>query len=1065
MSLYADEEPELYGSASVGPTAPTDPLQALAEALTAESETPDQANKLLAAGSRFEEHPEKLPDLCTKLLPMVVDGPDSLLRAWTLDMLALTVGRAGLRAEIKLDVARESLEYLYRLLNTGSVATIRATIPIFATVYPMVFRYIATAGSAGHQLYGVFESSKARIVALVLDPGAQPQSAGVKAAAWKFVQKVLLVGTRAPSSDPRLRATASDVSIALVQPGSALNAQQLEQETTMLRTQLMTQLYSTDDPAILHPIINTFPPLAKTRPALAPLIIQSMASWTPSAMEASRRPAMQIRAVEKTLRAVMAHIAKHPPLVGFSAQLHDALSRQKQRMELAYAADMEERRQRRAKLASGKHPLEADAESSTAKRARLDVQPGSGDGKGRVMVDVSQFALEPVIDVVLHGLQAISDEMLVRAFDNAKQAIQDNDPDAVPVLASCLLGEDVKLEEDVVLNPLDMDLDDDELLMEPLEGELEEQVTITDFRLPPPEPLPLDEKTEIADSAVQRIWDTGSDLSHLADLKISDGPRAAVQPKEMWMLLLARISSRGGDDKRRLIGEFVARDFGSRAKFATVWLNEEWLAKRRSEKNQYEAGLLAILNAYIPTLDSKDQSLARFLVGLPELPEAAIDLLEPLCEDPDRMIVGYLSLRELAEHRPPVRPRALQTLLQLCTHPERKVRVMAITTVRRWVPNSPMSPTVISFALGVLRRLAVRSHLAVKEENGDTEEADEDKPIDGEKPAVDADDDQPMEDADIGETIDTKYLGPVDQETVSQHVELAFALSRRDPDLLDAIFSIYPKIPLPIQAKVEELLAPLIKSLGPSKKLLEILKAFPPGAEPLALRVVKTLSAEGSSGVLVPVIRSLLAERELDPRFIIPVIGELDKAEIDAQIPRIVSLLSQPDSRDVVRTAFASALQKMTPADLLVTLHSEKAGLKPTMDAIGICFSMTTVFRSDVLANAMQRIVDQPTPLPVCFVRTVIQAMRTYKSLVPFIANNALPKLVAKRIWEMPQLWDGFVHLVRLLGQASFGTLLQMPLEQIRDLVERQPALKAPLKTFVSNKPQARNQLASVLAD
>lgn len=101
-----------------------------------------------------------------------------------------------------------------------------------------------------------------------------------------------------------------DVSVAIVQPGSVLNVQQLEQETTMLRTQLMTQLYAIDDPAILHPIINTFPPLAKTRPTLAPLIIQSMASWTPSAMEAARRPGMQIRAVEKTLRAVMAHIAK-----------------------------------------------------------------------------------------------------------------------------------------------------------------------------------------------------------------------------------------------------------------------------------------------------------------------------------------------------------------------------------------------------------------------------------------------------------------------------------------------------------------------------------------------------------------------------------------------------------------------------------------------------------------------------------------------------------------------------------------------------------------------------------
>lgn len=101
MSLYADDEPDLY--AASGPSAPTDPLQALSAALTAESETPEQAEKLLAAGSRFEEHPEKLPDLCTKLLPMVVDGPDSLLRAWTLDMLALTVGRAGLKAELKLD--------------------------------------------------------------------------------------------------------------------------------------------------------------------------------------------------------------------------------------------------------------------------------------------------------------------------------------------------------------------------------------------------------------------------------------------------------------------------------------------------------------------------------------------------------------------------------------------------------------------------------------------------------------------------------------------------------------------------------------------------------------------------------------------------------------------------------------------------------------------------------------------------------------------------------------------------------------------------------------------------
>lgn len=211
------------------------------------------------------------------------------------------------------------------------------------------------------------------------------------------------------------------------------------------------------------------------------------------------------------------------------------------------------------------------------------------------------------------------------------------------------------------------------------------------------------------------------------------------------------------------------------------------------------------------------------------------------------MIIGFLSLRELAEARPPVRQRALQTLLQFCTHPDRKVRVIAITTVRRWVPNTPMSASVVAYALGVLRRLAV--------------------PTEGTE-----------EDAEMAEgAVESKFLTDVQQDTVSQHVELAFALSRRDQDLLDSIFSLYPKLAPEIQDTVGEMLKPLVKSLGPTAKLLEILRNFPPGADKLALLVLKTLSAEGSSRVLVGVIRSLMAERELDPRFIIPVIGELDK--------------------------------------------------------------------------------------------------------------------------------------------------------------------------------------------
>ena len=125
---------------------------------------------------------------------------------------------------------------------------------------------------------------------------------------------------------------------------------------------------------------------------------------------------------------------------------------------------------------------------------------------------------------------------------------------------------------------------------------------------------------------------------------------------------------------------------------------------------------------------------------------------------------------------------------------------------------------------------------------------------------------------------------------------------------------------------------------------------------------------------------------------------------------------------------------------------------------------MTTVFRSDVLVNALARVADLPT-LPVVFLRTVIQAVNTYKSLIPFIANTVLPKLVAKKIWETPQLWDGFMILAKRIAPASYGSLLRLPMPWLKDVVERQPALKQGLRGFLAGKPQARGALAEVCHD
>ncbi len=104
MSLYADDDllPDTLTQSLPSSSAPTDPVTALVTALSQPAESIQQAEALQAAGQRFEEHPEKLPELCGQLLPMVVDGGESLLRSWTLDMVALAVGRSGLNLEMKV---------------------------------------------------------------------------------------------------------------------------------------------------------------------------------------------------------------------------------------------------------------------------------------------------------------------------------------------------------------------------------------------------------------------------------------------------------------------------------------------------------------------------------------------------------------------------------------------------------------------------------------------------------------------------------------------------------------------------------------------------------------------------------------------------------------------------------------------------------------------------------------------------------------------------------------------------------------------------------------------------
>ncbi|KIJ55664.1 hypothetical protein M422DRAFT_63678 [Sphaerobolus stellatus SS14] len=678
------------------------------------------------------------------------------------------------------------------------------------------------------------------------------------------------------------------------------------------------------------------------------------------------------------------------------------------------------------------------------------------------------------------------------------------------------------------VDPLQMVMDDDleyepDRLNDQLEGiessvpaiseHAREPLALINFQLPPPKPLSDDDRESGLRAAVTRIRTNAEEFGPSPELP--GQTTLGLPPSEMWMLLLVRLVTRvpgieeeqkeqdandengvkdeivkkeeeeekykalnlrRSNEMRETLCNYVLEDFPSRVRLATVWMNEEWYNDRiRSRTNasrpsQYEVWLQRIVTGHQENLDTKDRTFSQFLLDLPSLPDGILDMLREFCSNPDRTQVGFLTLREFVTLRPPLRARALKTLLDLTTHPDKTIRTPAINTVKRWVPDvQPMDSTVQTFSRRLLRRLQRRT--SPQSESESKPERSESPPEEG------------MEDGQLPqeETLQTVYLPeeitlPADKAQVLQHLELTFALTVRVPDLLDEIFLAYRQMDVSVQEAIQELITPLIRSLGPSHgKLLTLLRTFPPRADTLALRVLTIFTEHGRpSPTIVALVKSLIAERDLDARFLIPIVGEMDKNDILKHLPRIVSMLNgQSEPKNLVRSVFGAIVvtppqtfgsvtsnlprvrqsELLTPAELMVLLHhSEKEiGLPSAKEAISICFSMTDIFRSEILAVVMQQIMDEPV-IPLLFMRTVILSVQNYKSLVGFVSTTLLSRLITKKIWTNPALWQGFIHCAKLIAPASFGALLQLPKEQLREIVDKQPALKSGLRDHVMKR-------------
>ncbi|KAF8636400.1 hypothetical protein AX17_003582 [Amanita inopinata Kibby_2008] len=1142
---------------------PVDPLQTLQAALKVPANSKEQADLLATFRESLENHPAPIPILVGTLIGIVVNAGDSLLKRWVIDLLHFAICRSTLSLEQRTQMASQALDTLAQLIDDPNPAIVKVVIQCLATVYPLLFRLLCTNRS-NPSAWNTLSHCKARILDFVWSTAA---ASGVKFAAVKFLQRVVLVQTRGVS-DPRLQ-NKNDPNISFCPVDHPfISVAELEAEGRKLLEGVITTLYSSQNVDLLSALLNSWATLVKQRPSVITLVVTALKQWTPAALIGL--PASSIRSIEKAVRILLVHISRVPANSQYLGQINEALTQQAYRMEKAAA---EEKKRKAAALAaaadSRKRPSSVPNDQPVdAKRPKLEPESAtSTTASFLASFDFTTLPATLITDLIVANLEAFSEPALlglVQAFRQSRglgsstplapsstpipfvttAPVPSSTPTPAPPTAPKKhLEKQRKAEagsttpipvsstpplppsvQDEPVDPLQMDIDQDELEFEPdkLNAELsgapsvDEVVNLdtdtivnnlraVNFKLPPPKDLSESERIALIHTSAKRTWDGALELGE-GDFIPADSTQAGgSSPTESWMLLLVRLITRvteppvhDGDEAevsedenkgltgyytrqdrlRQTLCDYILADFPSRIRLATAWMNEEWYNDQirtiwdRKWRPNYDTWLNQIVSSYQALLDGKDRTFARFLLDLPSIPAEVLDLLRDLCVDsdsPERIQVGYTTLRGLVIQRPTMRSDALNVLLELTTHPERKTRGAAINTVKLWVPNSqPMDTMIREFALQMLRKLQSRTSAeklqTATEEEGRME-------------------DENMEDGQLppDDVVHTPYLPerielPANKAQVLQHVELLFALSVKVPEFLDEIFVSYGQMDRTVQEAIQGLITALIRSLGSNHgKLLTLMRTCPSGAESLALRVLTIFTEHGrASSQLVALVKGLISERDLDARFLIPIIAEMDKPDIMRYLPRIVSILNgTQESKSLVRSVFSSVIsttpqmlgtvssnqprvrqnELLAPWELMVLLHDaeKEIGLKSAIEAIGICFSMTDVFRSEIFAIVMQQIMDEPV-LPVLFLRTVIQAVTTYKSLVGFVSTTLLSRLITKKIWTNPPLWEGFIRCAKVIAPASFGALLQLPKDQLRELVDKQPSLKSGLRDYVTKK-------------
>ncbi|CAA6653687.1 unnamed protein product [Spirodela intermedia] len=707
---------------------------------------------------------------------------------------------------------------------------------------------------------------------------------------------------------------------------------------------------------------------------------------------------------------------------------------------------------RRSTATVGAQPVGSNMETDS------DVQPGLDGLTGRAMpspvamktdsslvpliskseVAVSDISTLPDDKSTLEESPAILDQTLEKGRSSAVQAISD-----VP-------GSPIHVEPELeTLTPSETTGNDsvDVSMLEPDHSSTVSSALVSEepaHELPSP-PLFIDLTDEQRKS-----------LSALAVARITESykvTRATGYTHER-LCLLARLVSQvdASGDIIDMLEKYIVKDYHHQkghelAMYILYHLHSVIVSDTKEQCDSsatgiYEKFLLGVAKFLCNILPASDKSFSRLLNEAPLLPDSIMKLLEDLC-------------RTLGHDHQGKDTREGTVLHRCAVDSQDEVRGKAIRLVANKLhPLSFVTESIEQFAKNTILSLVDQrvpdKDLTLRPSSEQGMEVESQESSSNDSRMLDS---GPVEGENSRNAQLTSPTTPAVSLTQAQkYSSLFFALCIKKPQLLQLVFDVYGRAPKVVKQSIHWHVSDLARKLGPScPELLHIISVFPDGSENLMALVLQVLTEEMTpSADLITTVKQLHQSKLKDAAILIPILSSLSKDEVLPIFPRLVDLPTEKFQTALARILQGSAHTgpALTPAEVLVAIHDinpEKDGvpLKKIMDACTTCFEQRTVFTQHVLVKALDELIKR-TPLPLLFMRTVIQAIDAFPAMVDFVME-ILSKLVTMQIWRMPKLWPGFLKCASQTQPHSFNVLLKL-----ENVLQKHPNIRSLLSSHAS---------------